>query len=213
MSLNTYRPKIYIVFYSMYGHIYSLAKSIKEGCEKVAGVEVHLFQIQETLSEKVLSAMCAPDKPAIPTITPSDLTSADGFLFGVPTRYGHMPEQWKTFLDSTGALWAKGSLSGKFAGGFFSTASQHGGQETTVMNLFTFFAHHGIAFVPLGYRSSFQFDTSQVVGGSAYGAGTITNGDGSRAPSREEHEIAVAQGYFFARVIRQYYGVQTTVEG
>ncbi|KAJ1654089.1 hypothetical protein IWQ61_005917 [Dispira simplex] len=85
---------------------------------------------------------------------------------------------------------------------------QHRGQETTIMNLFTFLAHHGIAFVPLGYRSSYQFDTSQVVGGSSYGAGTIFHRDGSRAPRREEHEIAVAQGYFFAQVIQQYYGAQ-----
>ncbi|KAJ1911406.1 hypothetical protein IWQ60_010151 [Tieghemiomyces parasiticus] len=192
------KPKIFIIFYSLYGHLYTVAQSIKLGVEKANNAEVHLFQLKETLSPEVLAKMHAPAKPNVPILVPEDLAAADAFLFGIPTRFGNMPEQWKNLWDATGQLWMKGALVGKFAGIFFSTASQHGGQETTALTFLTTLAHHGIMYVPFGNRSSYLMDHSHIIGGSAYGSGTITNGDGSRMPSQEELEIAEAQCQPFA---------------
>ena len=115
-----------------------------------------------------------------------------------------MPAQLKSFLDATGGLWASGALAGKFAGTFFSTASQHGGQESTAFTTVTYFAHHGIIYVPFGFANAHLFDNSEVIGGSAYGAGTVTNGDGSRQPSEKELEIAKNQGQNFGKVVSTY---------
>ncbi|RKP11736.1 NAD(P)H:quinone oxidoreductase, type IV, partial [Piptocephalis cylindrospora] len=185
-------------------HVYKLAQALKEGAERVDGVEVTLTQIAETLPEEVLTLMHAPPKPDVPIFNPADLPSYDGFLFGIPTRYGNSPAQWRAFWDHTGGLWAKGALVGKVAGTFFSTASQHGGQETTALTFLTTLAHHGITYVPLGYTHPALTDNTEVVGGSAYGAGTIAGGDGSRQPSEKELAIAVAQGESFARRLVQY---------
>ncbi|ORX65326.1 protoplast secreted protein 2 precursor [Basidiobolus meristosporus CBS 931.73] len=196
--------KIYIIIHTVYHHIYQLALAIKEGVEKVPGVEVSLFQVPETLSEEVLAKMHAPPKPDIPVITPAQLEEADGFIFGIPTRYGTQPGQWRAFWDATGSLWARGALAKKFATTFFSTASQHGGQETTALTSLTTLAHHGIIYVPLGYTSPHLTDNSEVLGGSAYGAGTIAGGDGSRKPSAKELEVANHQGEYFAKIVQQY---------
>lgn len=107
--------------------------------------------------------MHAPPKPDVPVITVDDLKEADGFLFGIPTRFGIMPAQMKAFLDATGGLWASGGLAGKFAGTFFSTASQHGGQETTAFTAVTYFAHHGMIYVPLGFANPVSFKTNNWV--------------------------------------------------
>ncbi|KAJ2391354.1 hypothetical protein GGI05_002963 [Coemansia sp. RSA 2603] len=192
-------PKIFVITYSTYGHINKVAESIVKGLEK-AGAEVGRYQIAETLSDEILEKMHAPPKTDLPIITASDLTEADGFLFGFPTRYGTVPAQAKAFFDSTGQLWAKQALAGKPAGFFFSTASQHGGQETTVFTTLPILAHHGIIYVPLGYSNPNLFDNGEVVGGSAWGAGTVANGDGSRQPSEKELEIAEHQGEQFAKV-------------
>ncbi|KAJ1977886.1 hypothetical protein H4R35_002112 [Dimargaris xerosporica] len=201
---TSYRPKIFIIFYSLYGHVYTLAQAVKEGVERVADADAQLFQLKETLDDNVLEKMQAPPRPNVPIISPADMVEADAFLFGVPTRYGNMPEQWKCFWDATGQLWVSGALNNKLAGIFYSTASQHGGQETTAMTMLTTLAHHGMIYVPLGYRSSHLFTLNKVLGGSPYGAGTITNGDGSRMPSEEELEIASAQGQLFARTVAQF---------
>ncbi|OAD02437.1 benzoquinone reductase, partial [Mucor lusitanicus CBS 277.49] len=193
-------PTVYIIIYSLYHHIYKVAKDVQKGLES-EGVTVKLFQVPETLSDEILEKLHAPPKPDIPVITVDALTEADAFLFGVPTRFGTFPAQMKSFLDATGALWATGALSGKFAGTFFSTASQHGGQETTAYTLLTYFAHHGLNYVPLGFANSNLFDNSEVVGGSPYGAGTVANGDGSREPTIKELEIAQTQGENFAKLL------------
>ncbi|KAI8323834.1 NAD(P)H:quinone oxidoreductase, type IV [Martensiomyces pterosporus] len=193
--------KIFVITYSTYGHINTVAQSIKQGLEKSGTVDVELYQFPETLSDDVLSKMHAPPKADIPVITVDKLTEADGFLFGFPTRFGTAPAQVKAFFDATGGLWAKGALYGKSAGFFFSTGSQHGGQETTVMSFLPNLVHHGILYVPFGFRNTNLFDTSEVVGGSAWGAGTVANSDGSRQPSQKELEIAVTQGEEFAKVV------------
>ncbi|KAJ1902309.1 hypothetical protein LPJ66_000069 [Kickxella alabastrina] len=191
--------KIFVITYSTYGHINKVAESIVKGLQKT-GVEVGRYQIAETLSEDILTKMHAPPKPDLPTIVASQLPEADGYLFGFPTRYGTAPAQVKAFFDSTGQLWAQQALMGKPAGFFFSTASQHGGQEVTVFTSLPILAHHGMIFVPFGYAHPYLFDNSEVIGGSAWGAGTIADGDGSRQPSEKELAIAEAQGESFAKV-------------
>jgi NAD(P)H:quinone oxidoreductase type IV len=196
-------PVIYIVYYSTYGHIYTMAKAVQKGLES-QGVEVKIFQIAETLPEEVLTKMYAPPKQDVPIITVDDLKNADGILWGIPTRFGTMPAQIKTFLDATGALWQSGALAGKFTGTFFSTAAQHGGQETTAFTTITYFAHHGMIYVPLGFANPHMFDNSEVIGGSPYGAGTVANGDGSRQPSEKELSIAETQGENFAKTVKTF---------
>ncbi|OAD71638.1 benzoquinone reductase, partial [Phycomyces blakesleeanus NRRL 1555(-)] len=192
------QPKVYIVIYSLYHHVHTLALSVLEGiCLESKGIDAKIFQVEESLSEDVLRTMHAPPRPNLPIATPSQLVEADGIIFGIPTRFGMVPEQIKTLLDATGQLWAAGSLIGKFAATFFSTASQHGGQETTALTTITYFAHHGMIYVPFGFANSGLFDNSEVIGGSPYGAGTITNGDGTRQPSEKELAIAKNQGENF----------------
>ncbi|KAG2194907.1 hypothetical protein INT47_010649 [Mucor saturninus] len=194
------KPLVYIVIYSLYHHVYKLSLSIKEGLES-KGVDVQLFQVQETLSDEILSKMQAPSKPDLPIISVDRLSEPDGILFGLPTRFGTMPAQMKALLDASGALWAKGALAGKFAGTFFSTASQHGGQETTALTAVTYFAHHGMMYVPFGYANAAMGSVDEVIGGSAYGCGTISDGDGSRQPSHTELAIAENQGANFAEIL------------
>nr|VDC86990.1 unnamed protein product [Brassica rapa] len=143
--------KVYIVYYSMYGHVEKLAEEIRKGAASVEGVEAKLWQVPETLPEEALSKMSAPPKSESPIITPNDLTEADGFVFGFPTRFGMMAAQFKAFLDATGGLWRTQSLAGKPAGIFYSTGSQGGGQETTALTAITQLVHHGMIFVPIGY--------------------------------------------------------------
>ncbi|CAO3647313.1 unnamed protein product [Cunninghamella echinulata] len=194
---------VYIVIYSLYHHIYKLALEVQKGLEN-SGTEVKLFQVQETLSDDILAMMHAPAKPDIPVITVDDLMKPDGIIFGIPTRFGTMPAQMKALLDASGKLWASGGLGGKFAGTFFSTGSQHGGQETTALTTVTYFAHHGMIYVPLGFANAHLFDSSEVIGGSPYGAGAIAGSDGSRDVSQKEKEIAVTQGEMFGKIVSTY---------
>ncbi|KAI9288818.1 flavoprotein-like protein [Umbelopsis sp. AD052] len=199
-------PKIAIVYYSLYGHIGSLAKSVAKGVT-AAGGAADLFQIPETLSEDVLQKMHAPPRDTtIPDITPEKLAEYDGFLLGVPTRYGNSVAQWRQFWDQTGGLWAKGALHGKFAGIFVSTGTVGGGQEVTALNNISTLAHHGIIYVPLGYKNTFpQFaDVNVVRGGSAWGAGTFAAADGSRQVSDVEHTVAEIQGKTFYETLAKH---------
>ncbi|KAF4594435.1 minor allergen Alt a 7 [Ophiocordyceps camponoti-floridani] len=196
-------PKIAIIFYSMYGHVRQLAEAEKQGIEK-AGGSADLFQLPETLSEDVLSKMHAPPKDNVKVLEdPTTLKEYDGFLFGIPTRYGNFPAQWKTFWDKTGGLWASGGLHGKYAGLFVSTGGQGGGQESTCLAAMSTLAHHGIIYVPLGYANAFAQLTnlSEVHGGSAWGAGTFASGDGSRQPSDLERQVAKIQGETFYKTL------------
>ncbi|EGO03154.1 hypothetical protein SERLA73DRAFT_174594 [Serpula lacrymans var. lacrymans S7.3] len=198
-------PRVAIVIYSLYGHIAKLAESVKTGIEN-AGGSVQIYQIPETLSNDVLTRMHAPPKQSYPIISPTELTNFDAFLFGIPTRYGNFPAQWKVFWDATGGLWASGALAGKFAGVFVSTGSPGGGQESTVMNTLSTFIHHGMVFVPLGYKHTFPqlSNLTEVRGGSPWGAGTFAGGDGSRQPSPLELEIASLQGKGFWEIVSNH---------
>jgi NAD(P)H dehydrogenase (quinone) len=203
------RPiKVAIVTYSMYGHISKLSEAIKDGVEKGFATlgtpyKLDVYQIPETLPAEVLTKMHAPPKPGLPEITPAILAEYDAFLFGVPTRYGNFPAQWKAFWDATGQLWAGGKLAGKYAGMFVSTAGHGGGQESTFIAALSTYAHHGIIFVPLGYAPAFPQLTSlsEVHGGSPWGAGTFAGTDGSRMATKLELEIATIQGTTFANTV------------
>ncbi|KAF8999864.1 flavoprotein-like protein [Cyathus striatus] len=195
-------PKVAIVIYSMYGHIAKMAESVKAGVE-AAGGKADVYQVPETLSKDILDLLHAPAKPDYPIITPDILATYDAFLFGIPTRYGSMPAQWKAFWDATGQLWANGKLAGKYAGIFVSSGSMGGGQEVTALNTMSTFAHHGIIFVPLGYKHAFAQlgNITEVHGGSPWGAGTIAAGDGSRLPSALELEVAHIHGKTFYETV------------
>ncbi|KAJ3881277.1 1,4-benzoquinone reductase [Lentinula edodes] len=191
-------PRVAIIIYSMFGHIAKMAEAVKTGVEN-AGGSVKIFQIPETLPQEILDKMHAPEKPNYPVINVDQLTEFDAFLFGIPTRYGNFPAQWKTFWDATGGLWGKGALAGKYASVFFSTASPGGGQESTAMNAMSTLAHHGVIFIPLGYSVAFPQLTNmeEVRGGSPWGAGCFAGPSGTRQPSALELEIATIQGKHF----------------
>ncbi|KAJ7266461.1 flavoprotein-like protein [Mycena haematopus] len=195
-------PKIAIVIYTMYGHIAKLAESVKKGVEE-AGGSATIYQIPETLPQEVLAKLYAPAKPDYPIIDAPTLATFDAFILGIPTRYGNLPGQWKAFWDSTGALWASGALTGKYAGAFVSTAGPGGGQEVTIQNTISTLTHHGILFVPFGYAAAFAqlSNLTEVHGGSPWGAGTYAAADGSRQPSALELEIATLQGKSFYKVV------------
>ncbi|CUS21019.1 LAQU0S02e03906g1_1 [Lachancea quebecensis] len=197
--------KIAIITYSMYGHIDTLAKSIQKGVQ-AAGGQADLFRVEETLPEEVLEKMSAPSKPDIPIATTQVLEEYDAFLFGVPTRYGNVPAQWAAFWDQTGGLWVKGALQGKPAGLFVSTGSYGGGQEITIKTCMTYLVHHGLIYIPLGYKNVFAelSNVEEIHGGSAWGAGTLAGADGSRQPSELELRMAVAQGKSFYEVAQHF---------
>lgn len=182
-----------------------MAEAVKVGVEK-AGGKADIYQISETLPSDVLTKMHAPPKPSHPILEPHDLPRFDAFLFGIPTRYGNFPGQWKAFWDATGGLWMKGALAGKFVGAFVSTGTPGGGQEATILNSLSTFTHHGMVFVPLGYKNTFAqlSNLSEVHGGSPWGAGTFAGADGSRQPSALELEIAGIQGETFYKTVSRF---------
>ncbi|TCD66324.1 Minor allergen Alt a 7 [Steccherinum ochraceum] len=197
-------PKVAIVIYTMYGHIAKLAEAIKTGIQE-AGGSATIFQIAETLPANVLEAMHAPAKPSYPILSPDKLVDYDAFVFGIPTRYGNFPAQWKSFWDATGGLWAKGSLAGKYAGVFVATGTLGGGQESTVLASISTLTHHGIVYVPLGYSTTFDIlsNIKEVRGGSPWGSGTFTGADGSRLPSDLELELAQRHGKYFFNIVNK----------
>ncbi|EPY51708.1 ubiquitinated histone-like protein Uhp1 [Schizosaccharomyces cryophilus OY26] len=191
-----------IIYYSTHGHVGKLAEAEKKGIE-AAGGKADIYLLPEILSDEALSKMHAPKKPNYPVATPDTLTKYDAFLFGYPTRYGTPCAQFRAFWDGTGGLWAKGALHGKYFGQFFSTGTQGGGQETTGFTALTSFIHHGMIFVPLGYKNTFAIasELDSPHGGSSYGAGTFAAADGSRFPSEIELKAATIQGETFYRTV------------
>lgn len=166
--------KIAIVYYSMYGHVATMAKSVAKGVE-AAGATCDIYQVAETLSDEILGKMGAPAKQDYPIITADKMAEYDGVIFGLSGRFGAMPAQIKTFMDSCGGLWQKGAMTGKAAGTFTSVATMGGGQESVNMSCLSFFAHQGMCFVPLGYTDPQVFTLDEVHGASPYGSGTFAN--------------------------------------
>ncbi|EFI33032.1 flavoprotein WrbA [Desulfonatronospira thiodismutans ASO3-1] len=189
---------IKVVFYSMYGHVLAMARAAAQGASRVAGARVDLRRVPETLSSDILEKMgaleAAKEMQDIPVCTVEELEEAQGIIFGTPTRFGNMCGQMRQFLDGTGSLWARGALVGKAGSVFTSSATQHGGQESTLLSFHTTLLHHGMVVVGLPYTFQGQMGTQEVTGGSPYGASTIADSDGSRMPSQNELDAAMFQG-------------------
>ncbi len=199
--------KIHIVFYSLYGHIYQMAEAMAEGAKSIDGGQVKIFQVPETLPEEVIEKMHAVEAKKqfanIPVAKVEDLGEADGIIFGTPTRFGNMCAQMRTFLDATGQLWLQGALVGKVGSVFASTATQHGGQESTILSFHTTLLHHGMVIVGLPYTEKRQMTVEEITGGTPYGATTIAAPDGSRQPSKNELEMARFQGMHVAKITKK----------
>jgi NAD(P)H dehydrogenase (quinone) len=196
--------KILIAYYSMYGHMYEMVKAAAEGAKAVPGAEVVIKRVPETLPAEVLGKMGALDaqkaQAAVPVCAPEDLAAADAVIFGVPTRFGNMCGQMRQFLDSTGGLWMKGELIGKVGSVMASSATQHGGQESTILSTHTTLLHHGMVIAGLPYSFQGQMSITEMTGGSPYGAGTITGGQGERMPGKTELDGARFQGKHVAQL-------------
>jgi NAD(P)H:quinone oxidoreductase type IV len=196
--------KVQVVFYSMYGHIYRMAEAVAEGAREVAGAEVSLFQVPELMPEEALEKSGAKAARAafahVPVIVPDQLREADAVIFGTPTRFGNMCAQMRNFLDQTGQLWLQGGLIGKVGSVFASTASQHGGQETTITSFHTTLLHHGMVIVGVPYSQPGLVLMSEISGGTPYGATTLAGTGGSRQPSENELTLARYQGKHVAEI-------------
>jgi NAD(P)H dehydrogenase (quinone) len=196
--------KVLIVYYSMYGHIYKMAKAVAAGVQEVQGCEAVIKRVPETLSNEILEKMGAleaqKEMANVPVATVDDLATADAIIFGTPTRFGNMCGQMRQFLDATGQLWMKGSLVGKPGGVFTSSATQHGGQESTILSVHNTLLHQGMVVVGLPYTFAGQMGITEITGCSPYGASTITGGQGERMPSDNELSGAGFQGAHMARI-------------
>jgi NAD(P)H:quinone oxidoreductase type IV len=202
--------RVQIVFYSMYGHVYRLAEAVTEGVRQVPDTEVSLHQVPELVSEERLvksGAKSAREAFAhVPVAIPDELAEADAIIFGTPTRFGNMCAQMRNFLDQTAALWLGHALVGKVGSVFVSTASQHGGQETTITSFHTTLLHHGMIVVGVPYSEKRLLEMKDISGGTPYGATTIADGDGTRQPTENEIVIARFQGEHVAGIARKLCG-------
>ncbi|MDK2631943.1 NAD(P)H:quinone oxidoreductase [Pantoea stewartii subsp. indologenes] len=185
--------KILVLYYSMYGHVETMANAVAEGARKVPGAQVDVMRVPETMDAQRFAEVGGKTQQSAPEATPEILPDYDAIIVGTPTRFGNMSGQMRTFWDRTGGLWASGALYGKLASVFTSTGTG-GGQEQTITSVWTTLAHHGMVIVPIGYGTKEMFDISEVRGGTPYGATTLAGGDGSRQPTQEELIIARFQG-------------------
>lgn len=196
--------RVQVVFYSMYGHVFQMAKAVVEGVREVPDTEVSLLQVPELVPEEALEKSGAKAARRsfshVPLATPEQLAEADAILFGTPTRYGNMCAQMRNFLDQTGGLWLRGALVGKLGSVFTSTATQHGGQETTLTGFHITLLHLGMLVVGVPYSEQRQTTMGEISGGTPYGASTLAGGDGSRQPSENELAIARFQGRHVAQL-------------
>jgi len=196
--------KVLILYYSTYGHVHKMAEAVAEGVIEIEGAEAVLRRVPETLPEDVLDQMGAVEAQQsmshVPICTVDELASADAIIFGTPTRFGNMCGQMRQFLDATGQLWAKGALVGKAGSVFTSSATQHGGQESTILSFHVTLLHHGFVVVGLPYTFQGQMRTDEITGGSPYGASTIAGGAGERMPSENELDAARFQGRHVATI-------------
>ncbi len=195
-------PKILVLYYSMYGHIETMAGAIAEGARSVEGVEVTIKRVPETLSEESAKRNGVKLDQAAEVATPGELGDYDAIIFGTPTRFGNMAAQMRNFLDQTGGLWVKGGLVGK-VGSVFTSTGTGGGNESTIISFVTTLMHHGMIYVGLPYACPELADISEVKGGSPWGAATIAGADGSRQPSGKELAQARFQGKHVAGIALQ----------
>jgi NAD(P)H dehydrogenase (quinone) len=197
--------KVLVLYYSTYGHIEQMANAVAEGA-RAAGATVEVKRVPETVPEEIARNAHFKLDQAAPIATVNELPDYDAIVIGAPTRYGRMPAQMAAFLDQTGGLWARGALNGKVGGAFTSTATQHGGQETTLFSIITNLLHFGMTVVGLPYSYAGQMSLDEIVGGSPYGASTIAGGQGQRQPSQIELDGARHQGELIARTANKLFG-------
>lgn len=186
--------KVLVLYYSSYGHIERMAEAVAEGARSVPGAEIVIKRVPELVPEDVARKAHMKLEQAASIADPAELDQYDAILLGVPTRFGRLPAQMANFWDQTGSHWMKGTLVGKVGSAFASTASQHGGQETTLFSAITTMMHQGMVIVGLPYTFAGQMRMDEITGGSPYGATTLSGGDGSRMPSENELEAARFQG-------------------
>ncbi len=197
--------KVLVLYHSAYGHIEQMAEAVAEGVRS-AGAEVAIRRVPETVSEEAAKAAYFKLDQKAEIATVEELETYDAIIVGVGTRYGRMPSQMAAFLDQTGGLWMRGALNGKVGAAFGSTASQHGGQETTLFSVITNLMHLGMTIVGLPYSFQGQLKLDEITGGSPYGATTIAAGDGSRQPSANELDGARFQGKLVAETATKLFG-------
>ena len=198
-------PKVLVLYYSSYGHIETMAQAVAEGARS-AGAEVDIKRVPETVPEEIARGAHFKLDQAAPVATIADLEHYDAIVVGTGTRFGRISSQMAAFLDQAGGLWVRGALNGKVGGAFSSSATQHGGQETTLFSIITNLLHFGMTIVGLDYGFAGQMDNSQIVGGAPYGATTVANSDGSRQPSETELDGARYQGRRIAEVAGKLFG-------
>lgn len=196
--------KVLVLYYSMYGHIETMANAIADGA-RAAGADVDLKRVPETMDPEIAKNVGAKLDQGAPEATPTELENYDAVIFGTPTRFGNMAGQMRTFLDQTGGLWAQGRLVGK-VGSVFTSTGTGGGQETTITSFHTTLLHHGMVIVGLPYALPESMDISEVRGGSPYGAATLAGPDGSRQPSEKELKLARFQGEHVAKIAAKLKG-------
>jgi NAD(P)H dehydrogenase (quinone) len=192
--------RVLVLYYSTWGHVETMANAIAEGARGVDGVQVDIKRVPETMPEETVKQLGAKTDQDAPVANPEELADYDAIVFGTPTRFGNMSGQMRNFLDQTGSLWQSGALVGKVGSVFCSTASQHGGQETTLTSFHITLLHHGMMVVGVPYKCQALFEMNEVCGGTPYGATTLADGDGSRQPSDKELEIARYQGEHVASI-------------
>ena len=195
--------KILVLYYSMYGHVETMSGAVAEGARGVEGSEVVIKRVPDLVPEEVARRVGAKLDQSAPVATVEELPDYDAIIFGTPTRFGNMCAQMRNFLDQTGKLWLSGGLVGKVASVFTSTATQHGGQETTITSFHSTLLHQGMIIVGVPYTCQELLNMDEITGGSPYGAGTLAGGDGSRQPSENELSIARFQGRHVAEIARK----------
>ena len=195
--------KVLVLYHSTYGHIETMAQAVAEGVRQVEGVTADIKRVTETVSDEVAKASHYKLDQAPPIATVDDLPNYDAIIVGVGTRFGAAASQMRAFWDQTGGLWMKGALVGKVGSVFTSSATQHGGQESTILSVHTTLLHHGLIIAGLPYAFAGQQRMDEITGGSPYGASTITGGDGSRQPSDNELDGARWQGRYVADIARK----------
>lgn len=200
--------RVNVIFHSIHGHVWKMAEAEAAGAREVGGVEVKVYQVQETLSPEIIRKMKAEEEKAqfahIPVATVDTMLEADAFIFGTGTRYGNMTAQMKTYFDAMGGIWVKDLLVGKVAGVFTSTGTQHGGQETTIISSMQVLLHLGMILVGCPYSEKRQMAVDQITGGSPYGASCVANVPGS--PTENELAIARFHGRHIAEVAKKMFG-------
>jgi NAD(P)H dehydrogenase (quinone) len=198
--------KVLVLYHSFYGHIEAMAEAVAKGAREVGGAKVEIKRVPETMPSDVFAKAGGKANQSAPIAQPAELANYDAIVFGTPTRFGNMTGQMRNFLDQTGALWMSGALVGKVGSIFTSSATQHGGQESTILTFIPTLLHHGMIVVGLPYAEQRQMGLDEIKGGSPYGASTIAGGGGERMPSEQELGMAAYQGKHATTIATKLFG-------